>query len=87
MDKKQLLEIIQSLPDDLYVQPLELLECIQEASEWESLGRHTSLGGVYQKDVRNTLVLRIQFKTRYEGEFRRTYENKLGEFRNVRRIG
>lgn len=86
MDKKQLLDFIQSLPDDLYVQPLEIQECKHEQGPWEGQNRITTLGGVYQRGVDNTLTLRLDFKTRYEGEFRRTYENPDGEFHNLHRI-
>ncbi|WP_146002144.1 hypothetical protein [Cupriavidus pauculus] len=86
MDKRQLLELIQSLPDDLSVQPLELSECKQREHSWEAQCRTGLYGGVYQRNVDNTLTLRLDFKTREEGEFRRTHTDPDGGFRNLRRI-
>ena len=86
MNKQQLLEFITSLPDDLTITPIDLSECKSEAGDWKSQNKVTSLGGVYQQRVDNTLVLRLEFTARYEGEFRRTLENQDGVFHNVHRV-
>jgi len=87
MTKQELLKLIQDLPDDVEVVPFEFRECNQEAGDWESQHRNTNLGGVYQRTVENEITLRLKFRTRTEGEFRRTYENTHGMFFNLRRIG
>jgi len=86
MNKQQLLELVQSLPDDAECLPIEISECSQDGYEWESQHRSTSLGGVYQRSIENILVLRLQFRTREQGEFRRTYEDQEGSFRNIHRV-
>lgn len=86
MDKKQLIDLIMDMPDDLFVKPIEYQENVNIKHEWESQCRVTSFGGVYQRGVDNELVLRIVFKTRFEGEFSRSYTNPDGCFFNIRRI-
>jgi len=86
MDKKQLLELIQNLPDDTAVEPFDYSECRREEGLWESQGRSTEIGGVYRKTVDNELTLRLRFKTQFEGEFRRTYQNSEGQFFNLKRV-
>ena len=82
MDKKRLLEFIENLPDNLEVQPLEYNECKIKENEWESQHRSTEIGGVYHQTVDNILI----FKTKFEGEFKRSQQNKEGNFFNLRRI-
>lgn len=86
MTKTELLMLVQSLPDDLEAIPLDISESSVVAGDWESQSRSGAYGGVHQRSVDNTLTLRLLFRTRYEGEFRRTYENPDGQFFNVRRI-
>lgn len=86
MDKQQLLAMIADMPDDLFVSPISLIESARLFGEWESQLRHTQLGGVYQRNVENTLVLRLNFKTREQGEFRRSYTDSDGTFFNMQRV-
>lgn len=86
MDKQQLLEFVQSLPDDLQVMPLACEEVDRREHEWESQHRSTHLGGVYQRNVDNTITLRLSFRTREQGEFLRTYTDPDGTFRNLRQV-
>lgn len=86
MNKAELIKMIESLPEDMFVEPLEFSECKAIEGQWLSENRIGNFGGVYRRDVDNVVTLRLNFKTQYEGEFRRTYENKDGMFRNVRRI-
>lgn len=86
MDKKQLIDLILTLPDDVEVEPFDYSECKQEEGPWESQGRSTVVGGVYRRTVSNTLALRLHFKTQFEGEFRRAYENSEGQFFNLKRV-
>lgn len=86
MDKQQLLEFVQTLPDNLEVMPISFDESKQEYREWEPQYRSTDLGGVYQCNVDNILTLRFQFMTRYQGEFMRTYNDPDGSFRNLHRV-
>lgn len=86
MDKKGLIEFVQSLPDDLEVLPLEPEAQDRFNYGWESQNKFTDLGGVHQCDVHNTLTVRIVFRTRYHGEFRREYNDPDGAFYNIHRI-
>lgn len=86
MDKQQLLEFVQRLPDDAEAFPFELSECEQDAGCWESQHQSGEYGGIYRRTIQNALTLRLSFKTREQGEFRRTYEDPDGMFRNLRRI-
>ena len=86
MDKKALLEFVQSLPEDVEVLPIECTEKTKRAEEWQSQGKIGEFGGIYRQRVKNELKLELRFTTEYEGQFRRTYENQDGIFINVRRI-
>lgn len=86
MNKQELLQLINDMPDDMFALPVEYTECKQRIGEWESTGSVTSIGSVYQRSVENELVLRLKFNTRYEGEFRRKYNDPDGTFYNLRRI-
>lgn len=86
MDKQQLLKLIEDLPDDVNIEPIEYLESSQKEYEWVSQHRSTDLGGVYRRNVDNTFNFTLRFRTTYEGEFRRTYENAAGTFFNVHRV-
>jgi hypothetical protein len=86
MDKKQLLEFIQNLPDDVEAIPADYRVSQQKEGPWESQGRKTHIGGVYRQTVDNKLSIHLRFTTQFEGEFRRTYENDEGEFLNIKRV-
>lgn len=86
MDKAQLIAWINDMPDDMFVLPLEISEVSSREGPWVYQHRSGDYGGVHHRRVDNTLVLRIQFKTTFEGEFRRTYEIPEGVWRNVRRV-
>jgi hypothetical protein len=86
MNKQQLLEFIQGLPDNVQAAPFEYSEISTQQDEWVSQGRSTQCGGVYQCDVENKMTLRLEFKTKFEGEFLRTCTDPDGSFRNIRRL-
>lgn len=86
MGKQELLDLINSLPDDMQALPINVMECAQEASAWERQGVTTDLGSVYQRNVDNEVTLRLHFRTREQGEFLRTYTDPDGSFRNMKRI-
>lgn len=86
MNKVQLLELIQNMPDDLEVQPITLSEHSEKVHDWVSQHRVTLLGGIYQQKIENEFTMTLRFTTTIEGEFRRTYENSTGTFFNVRRV-
>ena len=86
MNKQQLLELIQQMPDDLEVAPINICEGYEKSHEWEYQYRSTHLGAVYRKNVDNEITLTLRFKTIFEGEFSRKYENVTGNFSNLRRI-
>lgn len=83
MNKQELLNLVRSLPDDAEALPLEMSECEQDAGPWENQLTTGLHGGIYQRTIENTLVLRLRFRTRQQGEFRRTYCDPDGSFRNV----
>lgn len=85
-DKASFIKFIESLPDDMFVQPLEYTEIDKKQSEPESMYKIGKYGGVYQWDIDNVLTLRLQFKTRVQGEFSRTYTNLDGDWRNFKRV-
>lgn len=85
-DKQSLIKFIESLPDNLFVRPLNYEEVERKQSEPESLYKSGHYGGVYQWDVENVLTLRLEFNTRVQGEFRRTYTNPDGDWRNCKRV-
>lgn len=88
MDKQKLLELIQSLPDDLFCNPLNYEEQGQVQHDWVPCPPDESQGvsNAYKRDIDNTLVLRIDFRTTVRGEFRRTIEDPEGQFHNVMRL-
>lgn len=71
MNKNQLIEFIQGLPDDLYVEPIEYSTVHQETIH-ECLNKHIHMSDIsYTFDdlsdnvmIDNTLVLKLNFKQR-----------------------
>jgi hypothetical protein len=86
MNKAQLIAFVQSLPDDLCVQPLELTEAASRKGPWERMEGEQQLSNVYRRDVDNTLTIQLDFKTTYQGEFQRTYSQPDGVFTNLKRV-
>lgn len=86
MTKQELLNLINSLPDDMKAIPIDVMECAQEASAWERQGVTTDLGSVYQRNVDNEVTLKLHFRTREQGEFLRTYTDPDGSFSNMQLI-
>jgi hypothetical protein len=85
-DKASLIKFIESMPDNLFVQPLQYDEIVKKRSDPVPLYKSGDYGGIYQWDVENVLTLRLEFKTRVQGEFRRTYMNPDGDWRNCKRV-
>lgn len=83
MDKQQLLDLINDLPDDVFALPFEYSECKSQQGDWKSDGLFI---GHYKTKVENELVIRLHFQTEYAGQFKRTYTDPDGSFYNVIRI-
>lgn len=86
MTKQELLDFVNSLPEDAEVLPRDVTlteENRDDPSPWESTG--TTLGR-YRRDVEHTVTLRIQFTTAQEADFQRTYEDPNGSFHNLHRV-
>ncbi|MNJ49936.1 hypothetical protein D3C77_451950 [compost metagenome] len=86
MTKQELLDFVNSLPDDAEVSPRDVTlttENRDEPSPWESTG--TTVGR-YRREVEHSVTLRITFTTAQEADFQRTYEDPNGSFRNLRQV-
>lgn len=88
MNKQQLLELIQSMPEDLFCNPLNYEEQGQVVHDWTRCPPlpDSEVYNAYKRDIDNTLVLRIDFRTTVRGEFRRGINDPDGTFYNVVRL-
>jgi len=87
MDKQQLLELVNSLPDNLEVLPISLTD-----SNSNKVGEPTFTGltgntyrAEYEDLYENTLTLSFRFKTKVKYEFQRDDDGNP-KVANVRRI-
>lgn len=88
INKQELLDFVNSLPDNVEVEATNILEADCYKREWTPVQNpvYSDLGGHYETLVTNTITMTFKFDTKYEGFFKRTYENREGIFRNVRRV-
>ena len=84
MTKADLLSLIEQMPDNMSVEPIDFSEC--QTREHAPEPHHSDIRiGAYQWDVDSTLTLRLHFRERFEGDFRRELHQELGKFFNVRK--
>lgn len=86
MTKQELLDFVNSLPEDAEVLPRDVTltaENHDEPRPWESTG--TAIGR-YRREVEHLVTLRITFTSAQEADFQRTYEDPEGSFRNLHRV-
>lgn len=86
MNKAQLIEMIQGLPDSIEVEPFCYEESYGPQSKWVNQHELGDFGSIHHKKVYNKLDFRISFVTSFVGEFRRTYTCPDGTFFNTRQI-
>lgn len=86
MNKRQLLDLINRLPENLECMPFEITQNSEQAEEWISTNETRWCGGVYERKVNHEMRLDLRFVTRQEAEFKRSYEDPEGVFRNLRNI-
>lgn len=86
MNKRQLIELITRLPDNLECMPFEIKQDSVHEEDWIGTNEKRQYGGVYERKVNHEMRLDLRFVTRQEAEFRRSYEDPEGVFRNLRTI-
>jgi hypothetical protein len=72
MDKQQLLEWINQLPDDLEADPIDFCSMKEESTDWQpQIFQKIAPYNRYQKYVHTDMNLKIRFKENFVGEFTR----------------
>lgn len=74
MNKADLIALIQSMPDNLETDLIQIDECSSQQSAWAMVWNSEpsyTAGTVYKKRVETTLTLRLNFSGQVQGTFRR----------------
>jgi hypothetical protein len=87
VDKQWLLDFINQLPDNLFVQPLEIAEFHDDPGEYERVPGQVGVTfqAVYEQKIRRELTLRLNFTEVWYSEFQR---GRYGEeqWANIRQM-
>lgn len=89
MDKKQLIEWLQGLPDDFQALPIEISEVEVNASDWRPLSdfnRVTYTRGRHERKVETSLTLRLNFTAHEQVDYHRNLYTGEESFTNLRRV-
>lgn len=86
MNKAELLEFVQSLPDDAECMPFDITRETITNGEWYPSDDNSLAIGVHKRDVKYNLTLDLVYTVTQAADFKRTYEDPQGIFSNLRRV-